>query len=418
MNNVVLITVDSLRADHCGFMGYEAETTPTLDEMASEGLSFENAIAPGPSTYSSMPAIFTGRHMCQYPTGEGDAFENRGSLIRLNTRARTIAERFSELGYTTGAFTTNPYTGAHTNFARGFDHYEDFLDGSEGPLMRKAADLPIASELKHVVTLVRGDRASKPWQEYYEAIGEWVEQAPEPYFLWVFMLDPHTPYLAPDEYRNGSRLGMYYNNWKLWADKKWGIDLTLDHDSLIDLYDATIRSTDAFLSRLRDDLVGDPVIAVHSDHGEAFGEHDAYGHDAHLYEENLHVPFVVSNAGISETVSEPVSLTVLPDVLQGVATEGETPVSAPTGECVLARTLGPRKIALRGDGWKYIATVDLETNRIETEELYDLASDVGERENRAESQQEFVETCGRLAKRRLAHEREVRAVYRASEGVV
>jgi arylsulfatase A-like enzyme len=416
VRNTVLVTIDSLRADHCGFMEYEKNTTPTLDEMANEGLSFETAIAPGPSTYESMPAIFTGQHMCQYPSGDGDVLDSRGDLIRLNTRSRTIPERFADAGYATAAFTTNPYTGAHTNFARGFDYYEDFLDGQEGPIMRKAADIPIASELKHLVTLVRGDRASKPWQSYYDAIREWIDQAPEPYFLWVFLLDPHTPYLAPDKYREGSCLGMYYHNWKLWADKKWGVDLAPDREALIELYDATVRSTDAFLERLRTDLCGDPVIAVHADHGEAFGEHGGYGHDSQLYEENLHVPFVVWNTESSKTVTEPVSLTALPEILHEAAIE-ESPVAVPDGEYVLARTLGPRKLALHGNGWKYIATIDLKAEKVGNEELYDLEMDASERENRVSACPDFVESCRRIVKQRLAHEGEVGTVYRAAEEV-
>jgi len=416
VRNVVLVTIDSLRADHCGFMGYDVETTPTLDEMADEGVTFETAIAPGPSTYESMPAIFTGEHMSTYPTGEGDALDNRGELIRLNSRRRTIPERFADAGYTTAAFSTNPYTGSHTNFARGFDSYEDFLGDGEGRLMQAAADIPVASELKHLVTLIEGDRASKPWQAYYNAIQQWAEQATEPYFLWVFMLDPHTPYLAPEEYRPGSRLGMYYHNWKLWATKKWGVDLDPDREALIELYDATIRSTDTFLSRLRGELGGDPVVAVHADHGEAFGEHGSYGHDSQLYSENLHVPLVIWNADQRETVSRPVSLTALPELLSAAAT-GQQLSDVPEPGSVLARTLGPRRVSLRSREWSYIATIDTDTHRTEGEELYDLQADPDEQRNRAEAEPDLVDTLRQLVRRRLSHETETRTVYEAAAEV-
>jgi len=417
VRNVVLVTIDSLRADHCGFMGYGAETTPTLDEMARNGVDFETAIAPGPSTYESMPAIFTGRHMSSYPTGEDDTLDNRGRLIQLNSRRQTIPERFAEAGYTTAAFSTNPYTASHTNFARGFDSYEDFLGGREGRLMRAASELPVASELKHLVTLIRGDRASKPWQGYYDAIQTWVDQATEPYFLWLFLLDPHTPYLSNDDYRPGSRLEMYYHNWKLWADKKWGVDFEPDRQALIDLYDATIRSTDTFLSQLRSDVGGDPVIAVHADHGEAFGEHGTYGHDSTLYSENLHVPLVVWNTGRTETVQRPVSLTALPELLSAAAADQPLSTVPPEGH-VLARTLGPRKVALRGREWTYIATVDTKSGVIETEELYDLRADPGEQRNRVDAAPDLARTLRRQVRQRLSHEREVRTVYQAATEVV
>lgn len=416
MRNVILISIDSLRADHCGFMGYDKETTPTLDEMARRGLAFENAIAPGPSTYESMPAIITGRHMCDYPVVDEteDVYDNRGSLISANTRLETIAEWFDRRGYETGAFTTNPYTSATTNFARGFDHYEDFLDGSEGPLMRKAAEVPVLSELKHVVTLVRGDRASKSWQDYYDDVIEWAANASEPYFLWVFLLDPHTPYLSPDEYRSSSASEMYYRNWKLWATKKWGVDLSLDQDALVSLYDDAIRSSDVFLELLRGDLPGDPVIAIHSDHGEGFGEHGEFGHHKHLYEENIHVPFVVWNAATTGTVDQPVSLTALPDVLREAA-NGE--VSTPPRQPVLARTLGPERVALRDRKWKYIATTDEARGGVENGILYDLDADPGEETDRSDEHADRADAYRQLVERRLTHEMEVSSIYRAALGV-
>jgi len=410
MRNVVLVSIDSLRADHCGFMGYEKETTPTLDTMADEGLSFEAAVAPGPSTYESMPAIVTGDHMSSYPVGgdDEDIYDNRGSIIGMNTRRETIAEWFNSQGYTTGAFTTNPYTGSHTNFARGFDAYDDFMDGGEGTLMRKAADLPVVSELKHIVTLVRRDKAAKPWQEYYDDIIDWIEQVPEPYFLWIFLLDPHTPYLPPDEYRNSSRAETCYRNWKLWMSKKWGVDLPLDAESLKSLYDGAIRSSDQLLASLRRDLPGDPVIAAHADHGEAFGEHGHFGHHSQLYEENIHVPFVVWNAGTTASVDHPVSLTSLPGVLRDAAT-GD--MSIPSPDHVLARTLGPNHVALRDGHWKYLAETDDETGRVENEELYNLETDPQEHEGCLHEQSDRAGAYRQLVRRRLSHEREQSTIY-------
>lgn len=413
MRNVVLVTIDSLRADHCGFVGYDKETTPNLDRMADEGLSFNKAIAPGPSTYESMPAIITGRHMCQYPDGGGDDLDERTRHIRLNTRRQTVAEWFACQGYATGAFTTNPYTARNTNFARGFDRYEDFLDGGEGPLMRRAAHLPVLSELKHLVTLVRGDRASKPWRDYADETVSWARTAAEPYFLWLFALEPHTPYLPPEEHRQSGRAGTYYHNWKLWADKKWGVDLPLDHAALRDLYDSAVRTADDLLAHLRDSLPGDPILVVHSDHGEGFGEHGAYGHDSQLYEENLHVPLVVAGEGVPDrTVERPVSLTVLPALLRAAARGDLDDPPAPSPGYALARTLGLGQIALRGRDWKYLAHVA--DGGVDREELYDLESDPGETESVAGIHGDLVDAGRSVVCRRLEHEREVARTYRAA----
>lgn len=127
--NIVLVTVDSLRADHCEFMGYEKDTTPTLDAMAEEGVAFENAIAPGPKTPEAMPAIFTGCHPPLRTENTSEPTDERKARIRDHMRIRsTIPKRLQERGYTTIGFTPNPYTSRHYNFDKGFDHFEDFLD--------------------------------------------------------------------------------------------------------------------------------------------------------------------------------------------------------------------------------------------------------------------------------------------------
>ena len=417
--NVVLITIDSLRADHCGCYGYNRNTTPTLDTMAADGLVFENAIAPGPSTYESMPAVFSGTLMLEYETQTENSLNRRGDQIRHNTLSQTIPEWFHSHGYTTAAFTTNPYTGRQTNFARGFDYYEDFLGSGEGPIMRQAAHLPVLSEAKHLVTLIRGDRASKPWPTYYDQVCTWLQQTTEPYFLWIFLLDTHTPYLASTDYRQCSSLEMYYRNWKLWASKKWGINFPISQEKLRNLYDATVRSVDEFLAQLRADLSGDPVIAVHSDHGEALGEHGSYGHDGYLYEENIHVPLVIEGVEDGQVVS-PTSLTVLPKILRDAAS-GE-PIEINDTCCnrsyVRSRILGPRALSLRSERWKYIGRVDPAGDHIVGEELYDLETDPRERVDRSETHPNRLAECRAVLNRRLTHEREGKAIATAAKRVV
>jgi len=414
--NVVLVTIDSLRADHCGFMGYEHETTPTLDLMAEKGTYFENAIAPGPSTYDSMPAIFTGRRMVPRTVGrefEGDTLDRRTKNIELNMHGETLAEWFDRNGYATGAFTTNPYTGKHTAFARGFDRFEDFIEGGEGRLMQKAAHVPVLSELKHLVTLVQGNRASMQWPEYYRDIIEWVRGTSEPYFLWIFLLDTHTPYLVDSKFRTELGLReMYYHNWKLWMAKKWlsSEGHSLDRDSLISLYDDTIRSADAFLNRLLSDVGDtDPTVVVHADHGEAFGEHGIYGHQGTLYEENVHVPFVIYNGSRTGVERQPVSLARLPSILRTVSSQAESLRTVLNGSNPVATTTtwDGGRFAVRGRDFKYIATVDTETATIRNEEVYDLTTDSQEQQNLTSQHESVVETGRALLRRRWRHEQEV-----------
>lgn len=409
--NVVLVTIDSLRADVCGYLGGD-RATPTLDALAASGLSFTTAIAPGPNTYSAMPAVFSGRPSCPFPAS-GGPLEARSTLIARNMRGETIPEWFARQGYATGGFTTNPYTGRHSPFARGFDDYEDFMDGGEGPLMRWAADKPVLSELKHLVTLVRGDRASMSWESYYEKIREWLAATSHPYFLWVFVLDPHTPYLPPPSDERPGRPATYYHNWRLWASKKWGVDWSPDPDALWRLYEGAVAYTDEFLRQLQADLPGDPVLAVHSDHGEAFGEHGHYGHGEQLYEENLHVPLVVSGEGISpRTVEKPISLMELPSLLAGAATGRAHPQPANRRAYALGRTIQGNGIAIRGSDWKYIASLKAES--IASETLYDLATDPDETVDVSGDRGTATEACRAIVRRRLHHEREAISIASAA----
>lgn len=112
MRNIVLVSIDSLRADHCGFMGYDRGTTPNLDRLANEGVVFVNAIAPGPATPQSMPAIFTGAH--PYAAVDSEKFDTRKNIKHHLNRSRTIPEQLTELGYTTAGFSPNPFTSRYS----------------------------------------------------------------------------------------------------------------------------------------------------------------------------------------------------------------------------------------------------------------------------------------------------------------
>jgi arylsulfatase len=120
--NIVLVTIDSLRADYCGYIDDDSTATPTLDRLAEEGLAFETAIAPGPSTPESMPAVFTG----EYPIdGDENTLAAWRDRIRRHMRTRDpLASRLSRAGYETAAFTPNPFTSRHFAFDQGFDRFQ------------------------------------------------------------------------------------------------------------------------------------------------------------------------------------------------------------------------------------------------------------------------------------------------------
>jgi arylsulfatase len=427
--NVVLVTIDSLRADHCGHLGYEGETTPTLDEMAEEGLAFENTIAPGPNTPESMPVIFTGHFLQPYYTGDSDSpiVRRRENIREHMSRNPSIADALSRAGYTTIGFSPNPFTARHFGFHRGFDRYEDFLDsdarGLIGSVYRQIFERFLSgdtrlSPVRLVMNWFQNEEMFKSWDEYYDQVVEAAQSAEEPYFLWVFLLDSHLPYLVGSDQRHGvSWLDMWRHNLRLYAGETDAKMDNVGRETLISLYDATIRQVDRFVARLREDLTGtEPVFAVHADHGEAFGEHGTYGHEPYVYEENIRVPYVVWNAdGYEGSVSRPVSLRTLPASIMsiaGVESPFPTPESvAAAGGYVPSNTAGSR-VALRGQRWKYIRNDNAE------DELYDLVSDPDENENALREHGDVAEVCRMWSGWQGRRAEEGLAITRAVDGIL
>jgi arylsulfatase len=329
--NIVLVTVDSLRADHCGCYGYDQDTTPVLDEMAADGLMFKHAVAPGPATPESMPVIFTGQWPTDKTAGDESELIQRRERIRAHMEARyTLPERLQDLGYKTAAFTPNPFTSRHFGFDQGFDHFQDFMNESNrGRLYDKLfqgflEDSGLSSLARVFMNFWQREEVFKPWESYYDEIIEWTRGTEEPYFLWVFLMDAHNPYMSSTEYRTQSRWQEFYANVEFWRQSHETPFSESVHEKLVTAYDDSIRYSDAFLGQLQTDLAeSEPVIAVHGDHGEAFGEHGSYGHEPYLYAENTRVPLVVTGHS-SERVSEPFSLHELPTLLTDVASGAPT----------------------------------------------------------------------------------------------
>ncbi|WP_435361993.1 sulfatase-like hydrolase/transferase [Haloarchaeobius sp. DFWS5] len=366
--NIVLVTVDSLREDYCGFMGDSRNLTPNMDAAANDGLLFTNAISPGPATLDAMPGIFTGENV---PDTEVESDLDWSEQFQHHLRARgTIAERLSRLGYETAAFTANPWTSREFGFDRGFDHFEDFFDETDEEGDDEAAesddegDGPL-STLRYGVQLARDWRSTSnmfmAWDSFYDDIVAWTEQASEPYFLWLFLVDVHMPYLPPSEFRRGTAASTYASNLWLYLQAT-GRDGDIPLESvfrppLLRAYEDTISYTDEYFGRLTTDLDDDdPLFVVHADHGEGFGERGIYGHGPQLYRENVHVPLFVAN-GPSDRIDEPFSLTRIPDLLETLAADNDP--RALTQPIVRTRNHDPT-FAVRGRDWKYIYTPDEE----------------------------------------------------------
>jgi len=409
-SSVVLVTFDSIRVDHCGFTGYDRNTTPTLDRMAADGLCFENAIAPGPSTPEAMPIVMTGSYPRSLDADNNEDFLARQHTLREHMGAReSLAEWFSKRGYATAGFSPNPYTSRYFGFDEGFDHYEDFIGGSRERLydgilggVLEELDLQGLFPARVLLNWIQREEVFKPWEAFYDDIINWVQGVEEPYFLWVLLMDTHDPYLVPDEYRTQSRWATYHANWRLWTQGHEPPFSETTHDRLVRAYDDTIRYSDAFLDRLLDDLPGDPLVTVHGDHGEAFGEHGTYGHQQRLYEENIHVPLVV-HGGPDRRVENAFSLENVPWLLLDLAAGEE-----PTVETDPARTqtLGGERAAIRRQDWKYLQSP-------EEDAVYTLSTDPDEQDPLRDS--EIGRLCRPLTTRWRQSDREKHRVEHAVE---
>lgn len=411
MRNIVLITLDSLRSDHCSFLGYRRETTPIIDKLARNSLYFENAIAPSSGTPESMTALFSGEHSA-LDQGLIDPQERRKELLKR----KLLPEILSEKGYASGAIVPNAFVSSYFGFNKGFSYFQDFLsEGSEKGLMDGlhqkifegfAQNKKWAPPLRNAYNLIRKKEVFRPWEDYYENILGWVDKVNKPFFLWVLLIDTHFPYLAPKKFRKwGNLLDMYLYNWKVQA-AKWYPDFTeKERQKLINAYDDSILYADAFVKRLWRDLrCEDPIFMIHADHGDGFGEHGFYMHNPPLlYEELIHVPLIIYNSDNRGKIENPISLINLLPMTLDLAKGKNSSVSTNlfNKEWVISKVFENRKrrLAIRMKNWKFI------TGQKDKDELYDLRIDPSEQESIIEKHPKLVDEMKKITSNHIACER-------------
>ncbi|MGB5704355.1 MAG: sulfatase-like hydrolase/transferase [Polyangiales bacterium] len=246
--NIVVITVDTLRADHLGCYGFEAARTPNIDALATQGVKAEHATAATPITLPSHSSIFTGL----YPPAHG---VRDNGIYKLPDEVDTLAERLSAEGYRTQAFVSAWVLHHRFNLSQGFDGYDDILANEGDPGMFRVPE--------------RSGKATM------DGVLRWLDSAtvasePAPFFLWVHLFDPHQPYAPPEQ----------------------------DAAESPTLYDGEIASVDRQIGRLIQKLteknaLDDTLLVFTSDHGESLGEHGEATHAIFIYESTIRVPFIV-----------------------------------------------------------------------------------------------------------------------------
>lgn len=373
--NIILVSWDSARADHFSTYGYHRDTAPTFDTIAEEGLVFDDPQVPAVGTPASFTGMFTGQHASgsmEYP--------DPAHWQAANEDRTLLPELLQEQGYHTGGFHFNALMSTSFGWNRGWDTYQDGL-WSEGnvdteavnagwkqsihDLLQRVNLANFAVDLKRMVEGV----PPIPWTELWGDVEAFLDEAPQPFFLWVLLIDTHHPWYAPPEYHEWPQPGIRQTYaWNYFMRRHRRL-VGERRDGIVNAYDNTIRYADAFLEKLRDALAergydNDPLI-VHSDHGDELGEHANYGHRPLMYDTVTRVPLVMANVGETGRVSGPTSLLDLGSTVLDLAGSGERLCGRPSllggeradREFVTVQNLltnGNRCAAAVGEQWKVL----------------------------------------------------------------
>jgi len=394
---VVLIVVDTLRADHLGAYGYdERPTSPNIDRWAQKGLVFERAWATSSWTLPSFGSMLTGRLPTVHFAGievDADSGVPAGvvaarSLATLNEDLPTLAEVLQQRGFATGALVSNPLLEPRFGLNRGFDDYDHFK--TDNTNLRPAA-------------------------EAVDMALEWIEgNRDRPFFLMVHFFEPHLDYGAPAPFRG--RFTDAATGFDLPVKGVWPMRNRIDEIGAVErdfigaAYDEEIAYLDAEIGRFLDQLeeravLDEALVVLTSDHGEEFFEHGGFEHGHAMFDEVLRVPMVLWGPQVeSGREAMPVSLIdVMPTVLDAAGVTmvvGEDDESAAVARIALpglslldaARPTWPLRRSLIAErlhygpetkaivSWPYKAMLDIESG---SAKLFDLATDPEERDDLA-----------------------------------
>ena len=410
--NLVMIVLDTVRPDYLSAYGHPRPTSPFLESLVASGRRFDRAYSSSSWTLPAHGSLFTGTVPAVHRANQKER--------RLADSLPTLAERLGEAGYQTAAFSGNSWVQEPSGLARGFDHFENLMDGYYLP---------------HVERLAKdeaGEIALTPEDHYIgSSVRTWLTDTREPrrpFFVFVNLVEPHLPYL-PDWKTASEFVASKEIRWqairKYYPDASGGpilkrfyarrLPLTeAEWEVLRSLYEGEIRAADAVAGAIVEavDSISDPddtLVFVLSDHGENFGEHGHFTHLFNLYDTNLRIPLIVRGPGFRPGSVEPRRVQILdlyptllsvaglaPDPsLRGVDLRSSVPedrvltaslaypeISLKNFPAVFSRLglLDDYKVALDvaiGPRFKLIRYAD-RSGRLVKEELYDLLDDPDE----------------------------------------
>lgn len=383
--NIVLITADSLRWDYISYFNTESPAiTPNLDRLASEGYAFHRAVANGPRTIFSVPSLLTGEY---YPA--------------ISTSTPTVAELLSEAGYQTGAFCTNIQIigpdASHMELTRGFDTFDTCLN-----LVREKSEYKFekaAHGLGYVARKIFGSNSMAykgvasatsflptplarptPHAEHVNTKAlNWLDRLAKrnPFFLWLFHLDTHEPWLPPDDWLPDEEPSLLNKQRYHGVNRKFRYfkDSISENDIKIleQLYVSCVEYWDREIGELIDSLTSrgfeDTVILITSDHGELFGEYGELGHVNKPYDELLRVPLILWDPDLCSTDEhQPVQNLDVANTIAEIA-NCPTPTSFRGSSLLSPRNISrdgvlsiidtnPIELSFFDDDWQYVRSSD------------------------------------------------------------
>lgn len=355
--NVVLIIIDTLRADHLNCYGYHRETSPHIDSLAASGIMWTRAQAQCSWTLPSIASIFTG--LSQRSHGACKSKEDKCNY-GLDPDFPTIPSLLNDAGYNTAAFHNVLLLDANHGFDKGFDHF------------------------------ICGDRLA---DETIDMALEWIDDVSDsdrPFFTVVHLFDVHDPYDPPPPFdRTYTPEGsMNLTFWTVDSESMIMCPEELDH--LMGLYDGEILFTDQELGRmfagLRERGLADSTLVIlTSDHGEEFLEHDWYGHGSTLYQELTHIPMIIAGCGIPSGVVDSVASVGQFDILPTIMCYLDLPLPEyMDGTDILTDDLEPYRPIPASGAMEPLASVVKNTRKViwnyeeDLSDMYVLDIDPGE----------------------------------------
>jgi len=428
VSNVLLVTVDSLRADALGTYG-DHHHTPVFDSLAERGAVFERAFATGNWTPFSFPSIL----------GSRPVFADSSELgIDPATALATV---LSDAGVSTGGFNAaNGFLTPHWDYDAGFDEFESFVTSVGSDLYsRYLATHPtveawlklLTSPARRLRARLSGDTDDRPFVDassmfaVEDAATSFIDTAAEPFFCWVHYMDAHTPYVPAPRYIRDVSSDTLGTHRMLFAHTRTGLGWDVGERTLEDLrtlYQAGVRQVDASVGRLlatlsANDLADETAVIVTGDHGEEFQEHGHLAHYPKLYDELVRVPLLVDVPGADATrVDRQVGLDAVPptvtdllgvdshprwtgDSLEPTVVADEAPPDEPVVSITvrddevttqpIPRSLddGDLLVSVRDADWTYIENVDQGTTELyhrptDSTQQTDLSVDPSQEERR------------------------------------